>query len=286
MPAVETAAAALGIVGSSIAGVKWLMKRHQKKKAAKQVQPNNALSIGLRGGRGSEEDNSSELSDLDHVESDIFPSGPSLVLREMKSLIRPSHPFEGALMGYQSVLNQSRQFAMASSLRLPISTDPYLNATSISSTIHPPPSRTSNPRYHANTCKNARAYREGRVHLWRVARPISNSNGEEYACSHCSMVVNTISLRVSRNDANQSRIWMDPVGLFKAHCARERGRADGWTCIWPYKDAECNSCFARDVDLLKHMLKHHVKLGPGQRILSMDEPSDKGGAAGYGADNY
>jgi hypothetical protein len=110
-----------------------------------------------------------------------------------------------------------------------------------------------------NICNNAILYRQN-VEFAKLAYEIPNTHPKEWECGNCKMTVSKLVGNIS-NDS----IWIDAQGFFKAHCERQSGRADGWTCIWPIVSTECRSRYDSEKELLLHMKNHHlVPESPGQ----------------------
>jgi hypothetical protein len=136
-----------------------------------------------------------------------------------------------------------------------------------------------------NICKNARLYREDCFEFEQLTNVVPNTNDKEWTCKHCNMVVARVALTLSPPSAD--RIWISAAGMLKAHCAREPGKADGWTCIWPVVEQECNARFDGEKKLLQHMKKYHVALGNQGQSSTLHWPADircrRPETCGYGA---
>lgn len=121
-------------------------------------------------------------------------------------------------------------------------------------------------------CKNARLYRMNREDFSQLATAVPNTNEAVWKCNHCTMIVAQATLKLSAG--SEDRIWIAPVGFFKAHCEHRSGSAEGWTCIWPVVAPPCYSRFDSEKRLLEHMRDFHVVLGGQGRDSAIQWSAD------------
>ena len=212
-----------------------------------------------------------------------FDSGPSelslieaqSIINSLQSLLSPLASqrdiiFAPDFSQYQTMADQSRRLTLESLHQLTgrlISATPSTISLSSGSSLTSGSTAVSSQslmlsrtrlNFH-NICKNARLYRENCYEFEQLTVKVPNGNNEEWTCTHCNLVVSKVSLRLS--SPSTDLIWITAAGMFKAHCTRVSGRADGWTCIWTMVSSECQMRFDSEKQLLQHMKKRHVEIG-------------------------
>jgi len=224
---------------------------------------------------------------------DLGPSELSLteaqgVINSLQSLLRPlalqgNFIFPPDFSTYQTMADRSRRLTLESLHQLTgqlvsaasstISLNSRSSLASSSTAVSPQPLMLSRTQlnFH-NICKNARLYRENYDEFEHLTVEVPNGNNREWTCKHCNIVVSKASLRLS--PLSPDLIWITAAGMFKAHCAREPGRTDGWTCIWTGVSQECNMRFDSEKRLLQHMKKLHVELGTRGQNSIIHLPAD------------
>jgi hypothetical protein len=190
----------------------------------------------------------------------------------IQNRIKSTHDFST----YEAMANQSRDLTIQSlqhattSLAAIASTISLASNSSLSSsstmTIAPSSLSLQHGSYGRaqfnvhNICNNAILYRQNGDRFAELAYKVPNTDPQEWECENCKMTVSKLEGKFSNNS-----IWIDAQGFFKAHCQRQSGQVDGWTCIWPIVSTECRSRYDNEKALLIHMKEYHLISGsPGQ----------------------